>query len=212
MHPKVLSKPAWKLVRSLVEAGLTKPWTLAGGTALALQMGHRYSEDLDFFRAESFSTERLLTPLAAIGEVHIHDRSTDMLHLALNGLRLSFLNAEAPLLFPGTPYRGITVADPRDIAVMKLIAIGGRGSRKDFVDLYFILRGGASLEDVFALVRRRFERIDYNTYHLLKSLVYFRDAEAEPMPEMLRKVSWEQVKKTLTHAVRGVGGGGINHK
>lgn len=206
MHPKVLSKAAWKIVRSLVDGGLTASWTLAGGTALALQLGHRYSEDLDFFRAESFDPERMVDSLTSLGDVAIHDRSTDTLHLALNGLRLSFMKAQAPLLFPGTPYRGLTVADPRDIAVMKVVAIGGHGNRKDFVDVYFIIQGGGSIDGILALVRQRFTRIDYNAYHLLKSLVYFDDAESQPMPRMIREVSWEEIKKTLTDAVRAVGG------
>ena len=80
---------------------------------------------------------------------------------------------------------------------MKLVAIGGRGSRKDFIDLYFFLQAGGSLESIFDLVRRRFENVDYNEYHLLKSLVYFEDAEAEPMPRMLREASWSAIKKTI---------------
>ena len=77
---------------------------------------------------------------------------------------------------------------------MKLVAIGGRGSRKDFVDLYFFLQAGGSLESTLDLTRRRFQRVDYNEYHLLKSLVYFEDAEAEPMPRMLREASWTAIK------------------
>lgn len=94
------------------------------------------------------------------------------------------------------------LADPRDIAVVKLVAIGGRGSRKDFVDLYFFLQAGGSLESTLELTRRRFQRIDYNEYHLLKSLVYFEDAEAEPMPSMLREASWAAIKKTIIAEVQ----------
>jgi len=149
-------------VRRLVRAGHAEGWTLAGGTGLALQLGHRTSEDLD----------------------------------------LSFLRAQVPLLFPGTPYRGLVIADPRDIAVMKVVAIGGRGSRKDFVDLYFFLRSGGAIETLLGLVRRRFAGVDYNEYHLLKSLVFFDDAEAEPMPRMLRRVAWPEVKKVIIAEVK----------
>jgi hypothetical protein len=109
---------------------------------------------------------------------------------------------QAPLIYPGTSYRGLTLADPRDIAVMKLVAIGGRGSRKDLVDLYFFLQDGGSLESALELTRRRFERVDYNEYHLLKSLVYFEDAEAEPMPTMLREASWSAIRKTIIGEVQ----------
>lgn len=204
MHPKVLSKEAWKTVRSLVVEGLVDSWTMAGGTALALQLGHRYSEDLDFFRHETFDVDTLISRLAQVGKVRIQSRTTDTLHTLLNDLRISFLTAQAPLLFPGTLYRGMTLADPRDIAVMKLIAIGGRGSRKDFIDLYFILQGGSSLEGIFALIRQRFTNIDYNEYHLLKSLVWFDDAETEPMPAMIRAVKWTTVRMKIVEAVREI--------
>ncbi|MBZ5639511.1 MAG: nucleotidyl transferase AbiEii/AbiGii toxin family protein [Acidobacteriia bacterium] len=202
MHPKVLRADGWTIVRGLVRAGLLRGWALAGGTGLALQLGHRVSEDLDFFRVGPFEVEELAAALARVRPVHVQARSAGTLHVTLAGLRVSFLSAQAPLLFPGTAYRGIVVADPRDIAVMKVIAIGGRGSRKDFVDLFFYLGSGGSLEAVFEMIRRRFVGIDFNEYHLLRSLAFFEDAETEPMPRMLRRVTWASVKKTIVVEVR----------
>lgn len=204
MHPKVLSPDGWQVVRALRGEDLLGGWILAGGTGLALQLGHRYSEDLDLFSAQGFETDRLAARLSRVGTVVVHGRAADTLHVSVDRLRISFLRAEAPLLFPGTAYRGLTIADPRDIAVMKIIAIGGRGSRKDFVDLYFYLRGGGNLEDVFALLRQRFIGIDYNEYHLLKSLVYFDDAEAEPMPRMIDETSWRTITEKIVAAVRAL--------
>lgn len=202
MHPKVLGKNTWELVRRLVADGALEGWVLAGGTGLALQFGHRYSEDLDLFRPEPFDADSILNKLAEFGKVKVQQRGSGTLHAVVDGVRLSFLEAQAPFLFPGTPYRGMTIADPSDIAVMKVIAVGGRGSRKDFVDLYFLFRQGVSLDSIFKLLRRRFREIDYNEYHLLKSLVYFEDAESEPMPEMIRKVSWKTVKDAIVQEVR----------
>lgn len=204
MHPKVLSPDAWRTIRALVAGDWIEPWTLAGGTGLALHLGHRYSEDLDFFREEPFEPERLAGELSRIGSLSIQSRSSDTLHLVLQGLRISFLRTQAPLLFPGTTYRGLLVADPRDIAAMKAIAIGGRGSRKDFVDLYFFLQAGGSLDGVLSLVRRRFEDVDYNEYHLLKSLAYFEEAESEPMPRMIRDVNWETIRAAIISEVRRI--------
>jgi hypothetical protein len=204
MHPKVLSAAAWKTVRKLVAEESAAAWTLAGGTALALQFGHRYSEDLDFFRAGPFDAERMLSALAAIGELRVQARTADTLHVQLDGLRVSYLKAEAPFLFPTTRYRGLRIADPRDISVMKIIAIGGRGSRKDFVDLYFLLRSGVNLRDMLALVHRRFRQLDYNDYHLLKSLAYFADAETEPLPDLIRPVDWKTIESEIRGAVRSI--------
>ena len=204
MHPKVISADGWKVVRRLVSAGQARGWTLAGGTGLALQLGHRVSEDLDFFRSDPFDPQDLVDSLSELGSLAVQGRAARTLHLVLDGVRLSFLGAQAPLLFSGAAYRGLTIADPREIAVMKVIAIGGRGSRKDFVDLYFFLRTGGSLDTLFELVRRRFAKVDYNEYHLLKSLVFFEDAEAEPMPRMIRRVSWSEVRKAITAEVKRI--------
>ncbi len=202
MHPKVLGAEGWAVVRKLASAGHLEGWTLAGGTGLALQFGHRRSVDLDLFRAETFDSQVLIGNLSRLGSIVVQSRAAGTLHVVLDGIRLSFLEAQAPFLFPGTPYRGLLIADPRDIAIMKVVAIGGRGSRKDFVDLYFFLRSGGALDTLMALLRRRFANIDYNEYHLLKSLVFFDDAEAEPMPRMLRRAAWSEIKKTITAEVR----------
>jgi hypothetical protein len=182
--------------------GWLDSWVLAGGTGLALHLGHRYSETLDLLRRQPFDPAELAQSLSGIGRVRVQQTAEDTLHLELNGLRVSFLRTQAPLLFPGTSYRRLTVADPRDIAVMKVIAVGGRGSRKDFVDLFFYLKGGGTLAGVLSLVDQRYQEVDFNTYHLLKSLVYFRDAEEEPMPKMIKPVAWDAVKELLIAEVR----------
>ena len=142
--------------------------------------------------------------LAGVGKVVVQSRSPGTLHVVVHWLRVSFLEAQAPLVFPGTLYRGLTVADTQDIAVMKVVAIGSRGSRKDFVDLYFYLRGTAGLDTVCTLLRRRFTDVDYNAYHLLKSLVFFEDVETEPMPMLIRDVSWHTIKRAIVAEVKRV--------
>ncbi len=203
MHPKVLSAQAWELVADLGDRGLLKDWTLCGGTGLALQFGHRLSEDLDFFRHRPGGLDRLPEQLSKVASVEILDRAVETLHVRVGGTRLSFMGLEAPLLHRGILYRGLTVGDTRDIASLKLVAIGGRGSRKDFVDLYFYLQQTPGLDQLFEHLERRDPGIDWNRFHLLKSLTWFEDAEQEPMPKMLKKVTWEEVKRFFeTTAVR----------
>ncbi len=202
MHPKVLSENAWRTVRALSRGGWLDSWILAGGTGLALHLGHRYSEDLDLFGEDPFDPAILAEGLSRIGAVRVQRSAADTLHVELRGLRVSFLRTQAPFLFPGSAYRGLTVADPRDIAVMKLVAIGGRGSRKDFLDLFFYLRSGGALAGALSLLEQRYHRVDFNTYHILKSLVYFEDAEEEPMPRMIKTVEWDEVKALLISEVR----------
>ncbi len=189
-------------VKSLVRLGIVDGWSLAGGTGLALQLGHRVSDDLNFFRPEHFDPEERLHQLAALAKVTVLDRSPSTLHAMVGSVRVSFITAQAPLLFPGIPYRGLTLADPRDIVVMKLVAVGGRGSRKDFVDLYFYLQSGGDLAQALLWLEQRFVDIDYNSYHILKSLTWFEDAETEPMPRMIREASWPHIKKAITAEAR----------
>jgi len=92
-------------------------------------------------------------------------------------------------------WQGIKLAQVKDIALMKLVAISDRGTKKDFFDLYEICQQTMSLDELFSLLPKKFVNVDYNKYHLLKSLVYFDDAETDPDPDMLKVISWEQVKK-----------------
>ncbi|MFC1628697.1 nucleotidyl transferase AbiEii/AbiGii toxin family protein [Gemmatimonadota bacterium] len=194
MHPRVLEKPAWDLVHSLVRSSILEGWTLCGGTGLALQFGHRTSEDLDFFRSHDFDVDELLVQLSESGKIEVTSRARNTLHCFMNGTRLSFLKLEAPLLYQSSLYRGLMIADPGDIAILTVIAIGGRGSRKDFIDLYTYLQNVPGLERLLDQLESRDSSIDWNRYHLLKSLTWFEDAEQEPMPAMLVDMDWEDVK------------------
>jgi len=98
-------------------------------------------------------------------------------------------------LEPPTVYRGLRVASLLDIALMKITAISQRGRRRDFVDLFFICKSGYALGDLLKRIPEKFETLSYPSYHLLRALVYFDDAEKDSPPKMLKPVNWEQVKK-----------------
>ena len=85
---------------------------------------------------------------------------------------------------------------------MKVIAVAGRGSKKDFVDLHAYFETGATFGDLMAIVQRRYADTEFNAMHLLRSLVYFDDAEAEPMPRMLTKVAWPRIRHRLESEVK----------
>ena len=71
--------------------------------------------------------------------------------------------------------------------------LAGRGSRKDFVDLYVYTREVAPLEQTFSRFREKYRGVSVDAYHLVRSLTFFEDAEAEPMPEMLVPLAWDQI-------------------
>jgi hypothetical protein len=196
VHDKVLPGRSRKLLDSL--AALNSPelegWTLAGGTGLALHVGHRVSEDFDFFKVEPFDVNRLYRALSAIAALETLQQEEGTLTVLAGGVKLSFFSVLDRFLFEGSAYAFFEVADVRDIALMKLAAISSRGSRKDFIDLYTILRGGLTLEDCFGRLPRKYGKGRLNTYHVLKSLTYFEDAEREPMPRMLEPFEWRECK------------------
>ena len=89
---------------------------------------------------------------------------------------------------------GIRIASILDIACMKLDAVSGRGTKRDFIDLYFICQK-EKLAKIFKLFEKKYQKADYNLAFIQKSLVYFIDAEKDEMPKMIKKVSWEEVKR-----------------
>lgn len=192
-HRRVIPEAAERVLEILSQAGIQR-FYLAGGTALALRLGHRLSNDLDFFTAEPFEEERLLSDLAQAETLSLLSMGRETLHLSIMGIRVSFIGYLYPVLFPLSSYLGINVADPRDIACMKISAIGGRGTRRDFVDLYFLGRQ-YGLPHLFELFGKKYARIDFNLVHALKSLTYFKDAEDQPMPNMLVPVSWDEITR-----------------
>ena len=115
--------------------------------------------------------------------------------MRLHGIPVSFFRYEYPLLRPlhEAPW-GLPLADPEDIAAMKLAALSGRGARKDFVDLYFYAHEIASLRQILDRFREKYPGISVDPYHLLRSLTFFDDAEAEAMPELPRGGTWDQIK------------------
>jgi hypothetical protein len=120
------------------------------------------------------------------------------------GVKLSFFRISERFLYKTTPYSFFEIADPRDIALMKLVAASSRGSRKDFVDLYTILRGGIRIKDLFKDLSRKYQAGRTNEYHILKSLTYFEDAEKEPLPRMLVPFDWKECRKFFIRETQAI--------
>ena len=206
MHEKVLPKGSRELLESLGAIGDPglRGWTLAGGTGLALTLGHRVSEDFDFFRCDEMDADRLADILARLKPYETLQQAEHTLTVLVQGVKLSFFRARDPFLFDAAVYRFFDVADRRDIAIMKLVAIGNRGARKDFVDLYMILRSGVSLRDCLEWLPRKYGASRVNAYHILRSLTWFEDAEQEPMPRMLVPLDWGACKGFLQRQAAAV--------
>ena len=207
-------QPHWEAIpdqtRVTLEALISLPelgeFYLAGGTALALQIGHRLSYDLDFFS----STNRLGAPertlladrLAELPSAVILSQSDTMLYIAIMDVEASFIYQHHSLLRPLEKLGSLSVAGPVDIGLTKLAAIKDRGRRRDFVDLY-CLRHLAPLEMLLDLLPENYhDRPDF-ALHLAYALRYFEDAENDPRELItLRPVSWADAKKYCESGAR----------
>jgi len=174
---------------------------LAGGTALAIQLGHRESIDLDFFSREKFSAQKLKYELSKIGKLAVDYEDEDTLNGTLDDVKVSFFYYGYAQSFDLVKYENIFLADERDIAAMKIDTISARGSKKDFVDIYFLMQRH-SLSQLIGFFEEKYKNIRYNKLHILKSLIYFADANDNPDPLMLMDFDWEKIKTFLEQEVR----------
>lgn len=192
MFEEVLSEKALDAIDSLSEK--IEDFYLAGGTGLALQLGHRFSEDLDFFSDRPFHIDAI-TSAVQPDSVLYTTRGT--IHCEIKGIRVSLLFYSVPLVHPALQWHNIRIADIRDIAAEKIKTISQRGSKKDFVDLYALIELKYSVAEVCGFFKERFGKSNLNFYHVLKSLTFYEDADQEPMPKMKDcdpMWSWETVK------------------
>lgn len=198
MFEKVLSRSAQNSLAVLGKSGLLKTAYLAGGTALALQIGHRLSYDFDFFTREEFENRVMVQRLKKILPAFALERTAWGTILGSIGkTRFSLFFYDYPLLFKTENFLGAKIANVKDIAAMKIAAISDRGTKRDFVDLYFItnVEKAITLERALELYDKKFKTLKQNRVHILKSLRYFEDAEKAVMPRMLRDAQWQDVKK-----------------
>jgi len=196
MFTTVLSKNAQNALALLGKSNILPEETyLAGGSALALHYGHRISVDFDFFTPTYFKGRDIVKKLEKIGKFVFQEASEKNTLLGLfEDVKFSLFLYEYPLVFKPTEYLGIMLADPKDIAAMKLAAVMDRGTKKDFIDLYFLNKNKVSIEQAFEYYDKKYKNLANNIYSLVKSLSYFDDAEKLEMPDMIEKISWEEIK------------------
>lgn len=201
MHVNTLPKSTETVLTSIKDISDLRNFYLSGGTALALLLGHRESEDLDFFTNKQFNPQFLQQKLSMVGPLENVEIAEGTLNIFLKNVKLQFLYYPYKLLEELVEWNGIFLSSTIDIACTKLVTISARGSKKDFIDLYIILKQIA-LQDLFKRLDEKYQNIKYNHAHILKSLIYFDDAESQPMPRMHIPLEWQDVKKTIIEKVR----------
>ncbi len=193
----VLSKNQKRTLNILSKMSEINDFYLAGGTGLALQIGHRKSIDFDFFskRNKLFSEDRekIKNYLRKYGKIKLLQDKNNTLDIFFDSVKISFFYYPYSLVKSLKTAKKIKISSVEDISLMKLSAISTRGNKKDFIDLYFVCKY-IPLVKLFKLAKKKFPDVYDFSVVALKSLVYFFDAEQEKMPVMLKAVNWSKVK------------------
>ena len=180
-----------ELLKGLMSEPLLASLRLVGGTALALQYGHRSSVDLDFFGTIEDEAELIKDTLRKYGKLVIIKESRNIKIYQLDDVKVDIVNYHYPWIDVPIFENGISLASPPDIAAMKVNAIEGRGTKKDFIDMYFLLQH-YSLKEILTFYQSKYP--ENSIFRALMSLSYFDDAEEQFMPKMFAHVSWEDMK------------------
>ena len=176
------------------------PFILVGGTALSLQYGHRMSIDLDFFGAvDKLDSEAIKTDLDSIGTTILSSQSNVMLGFYVDEVKIDVVKYKYKLIENPIIIDSIRMAHPKDIGAMKLAAVSGRGKKKDYYDLFFLLQK-YSLSQLMEFNKLKFP--DSNEMIILKSIGYFEDADNDADAILFEKISWNDVKLSISQHLK----------
>lgn len=201
LHFETVEPATLELLKSIQAIPELSQTRLVGGTSLALQLGHRKSVDLDFFGHVPFDGNALVAMLTPLGEVTVLKDSKNIHIFLINGIKVDFVNFEFAWRQEALITEGVRLAQLEDIAAMKITAVVGRGTKKDFVDVANLLRI-YSLSQILSFYENKYPNA--SAFMAIKSLLYFEDAEHDAMPVMFIQQTWDEVKAIVTEAVNGI--------
>lgn len=199
LHLETIEPNTLELLRRLQSLSIFEHSRLVGGTALALQLGHRKSIDLDMFGTIDASPEDIQEACKEVGELEISKTSKNINIYWVDGIKVDCVNYPYEWLDDCLVIDGVRLASVNDIAAMKISAIINRGTKKDFIDIHFLLQK-MSLNHILDLYDQKYP--DGSRFIAIKSLTYFEDAEDDPMPFMFNDITWDNVKESIITKVR----------
>ena len=200
LHYETIHPTTLELLKKLASQTELHGMRLVGGTSLALQYGHRQSVDLDFFGKLNVSQEEIIEMARNIGDFKLYNRTKYILQFVLNNVRIDVVDyANYEWIDEPIIEDGIVLASSKDIAALKINAIEGRGTKKDFIDVFELLKH-YELSEILDYYMKKYP--DYSMFQALLSLTYFDDAESQAMPVMFIADSWEEMKDKIMGEVR----------
>ena len=200
LHLSTIDNSTYLLLRKIFTIEIIKEnFALAGGTSLALQIGHRSSIDLDMFCAQPFDVKELeiiLTTSRDFSFDYIGNNSR-MLFGSIDNIKCDFVPEPATLLEPFIVVDGIRYFSIKDIAAMKMHTICGRGKKKDFFDIYALLQS-FDKETLIQWFTQKYD--EKQLFFFWRSILYFEDAENDPDIEGFPPFTknWREIKQFIT--------------
>ncbi len=188
-----------ELLIKLMKEEAFADFALAGGTSLALQIGHRNSVDIDLFGSSEIQHDSFSALLSNYGNVEESRNTKNIFIVEVNKIKVDIVNYRYSLLDDILVLDGIRMLSKKDIAAMKINAITGRGNKKDFIDLYFLLKD-FSLREIMGFYNQKY--YDGSEFMALKSLAYFEDADIQPEPKMFKEFDWNECKRYILEETR----------
>ncbi len=198
LHYSTIDSKTLELLKELQHISFFKQMRLVGGTALALQIGHRVSVDIDLFGNLTADEYEISERLNAFKSNNVVKKTKNISINIIEGVKVDIVNYPYPWIDEPFLKDGIVMASQKDIAAMKLAAIAGRGTKKDFIDIFFLMQK-FSLGEILSFYEEKYS--DGNIFLVLKSILYFDDADSEQTPKMLKEVEWKKIKTSITNEV-----------
>lgn len=206
LYPQILSKNQQESLAKLDILG--KDYYLAGGTALALQLGHRTSLDFDLYNINHFSNEELIKKLKGAFSTGFRankNQPKDILFADIMGIKISVFYYPYPLVNNLIEFPPIKLASIEDISAMKVAAIVQRGKQRDFIDLYYLINK-IGINKILESAYQKYpwyREMDEIVFH---SLTYFDDAEKDKELRAIRVLdpnfSWKKAKETILKEIK----------
>ena len=201
LHTKTVDPHTLGIIQLLTQKDYMQPFLLVGGTALALQIGHRSSTDIDFFSNQPIDTSLLFTNLNNDFKVQERNAFRHALFLDIEGIKTDIVYQKCNIIEQPTIIDGVKMASLKDIAAMKLLAVTNRGRKRDFVDIFFLLKE-FGLTEMLLFFKQKFENENY--YLVIRSLTYFEDADMDTDLKYFFTDSWTSIKKTIIAEVKKI--------
>lgn len=201
LHLNTIDSVVQETLQSLFSKTYLSGFALAGGTSLALQLGHRKSIDIDLFAYENIEMQEIALQLENdYVKFELVKVTRSFIFCFINGIKADFVkHSNNAVIKPFIVEDGIKMFSAEDIGAMKLGAISGRGVKKDFYDIYMLLQQ-FSLEQLLNWHDEKFK--SDSSWMALRSLQYFVDAEESQQPELVIDLpSWEKIKKFIVKKV-----------